>query len=306
MDRERMERKTYRLSIVIFVMTMIVILSNFSFSSGPGPNNKNFSVDTKINITGSPPTVQRVILLSPITLTAGTITNITCNATIRDYNGFADLNTVNATFFFNGTSEFAAENNNTNYFNSSCSVIAGQASGVFANYTCTFPINFYANNGSWSCEVRANDSSGFRGNNSNTTSINALYALNVTPLLDYGNVSAGEIAGNATANITNLGNMNINISVKGYARTINDGLAFVCDQGQLTVDVERFSANDTADFAVKQTLTNALQRVSGLTVNRSVNATQVTNVTYWEVYADPAQPAFGNCTGTVIFQAEAT
>jgi hypothetical protein len=295
-----------RLSILIFAIVIISVLANFSFSAGPGPNYRNFSVDTKVNITGSPPVVERVILLNPITLNAGTLTNLTCNATIRDYNGFADIYNVNATFFFNGTLETAPENNNTNYFNSSCSVIAGQASGFFANYSCFFPVNFYANNGSWSCEVRVNDSNNFAANNSNTTRINALYALNVTPLIDYGNVSTGDYAGNATANITNLGNMNINITVKGYARTVNDNYGFVCDQGNLTVNLQHFSANDSAPYGVKQTLSGTLQAVSGLTINRSVNASQVTNTTYWEIYIDPSQVAFGNCTGTVIFQAEAS
>ena len=65
------------------------------------------------------------------------------------------------------------------------------------------------------------------------------------------------------------------------------------------------AANSTADYATKQTLATAYNQVAGLKINKTTNANYSLNSTYWEFYADPNQVGFGNCTGFVVFQAEA-
>jgi hypothetical protein len=39
-------------------------------------------------------------------------------------------------------------------------------------------------------------------------------------------------------------------------------------------------------------------------VNKTNGTSAATNSTWWELYVDPLQPAFGQCNGTIVFQAE--
>ncbi|HIH23496.1 TPA: hypothetical protein HA251_00525 [Candidatus Woesearchaeota archaeon] len=290
---------------ILLVLIAVALIAQMGAGFSQGANNRNVSVDTTVNITGSAPYVVRVYQQSPVTLNAGSLTILTCNATVRDYNGFADINSVNATFFHSSSSENAADDNNTHYTNASCVVISGQQDGFFSNYTCSFPVVYYALNGTWNCTVRANDSINLTAMTTNTTTINALYALNVTVLIDYGNVTAGDYSENQTADVVNLGNVPMNISVLGYGQTINDNLSFVCDQGNLSVDTQRFSADPDADYAAKIPLNRTFKAIPGVTVNKTSNGSFSTNTTYWQLYVDPTQQAFGRCNGTIVFQAQA-
>jgi len=294
---------------LLLVLTVFALLAQFSWSFGQGLNNRNVSVDTEVNITGSPPVVQSVVVggSTNVTLTAGFITYLTCNATVRDWNGWADPQVMNATLFHSSSTENAADNNNTHYTNASCAKTDNDGN-YLVNYTCAFPVNYYALNGSWNCTVHVNDTFGLNGAGSGKGNISSLYALNVTVLIDYGNLSAGEYSNNQTANITNLGNVPINISVLGYGGNniadITKNLSFFCDQGNLSVGLQHFSTNPADNYAAKQVLSNTSRRVTGLTINKTTNASYSYNTTYWELYIDPVQVAFGRCNGTVVFQAE--
>jgi hypothetical protein len=149
-----------------------------------------------------------------------------------------------------------------------------------------------------------NDSINLKGNGSGRANVSALFALNVTPLIDYGDMAMGDTSENQTANVTNLGNWPINISVRGYGAAMNDGLAFVCEQGNITINSERFAANDTATYAEKVNLTSAYQTVPQLRIAKPLNDSGSLNATYWQLYLSLAQNAYGLCNGTIVFQAE--
>jgi hypothetical protein len=290
--------------IAVGVISYAMGMSFFASGWSPGPNYRNVTVDTKVNITGAMPVIQSIILSQPLTLNAGSTTFVQCNVSLLDYNGFADIDVVNATFYSTTVAAIGAEDNNTRYINTSCSAVSGQESGTLANYTCTFPVRYYALNGTWNCSVGVNDTVGLKTIAGNTTSVNALYALNITPtLLNYGDLAAGEYSNNLTANISNIGNLNINISVFGYGRNLSDNLSFVCDQGNFTANLQHFASNSTADYNTKQPLNATYQMVKGLTVNKTTNTSDSFNTTYWEFWANQTQVAFGNCTGFLVFQA---
>jgi hypothetical protein len=291
--------------LLIIVVAFVVLFSQFSYSFSQGQNNRNVTVDTTVNITGSSPVVMAVRMGNPITLNAGGVTFVQCNVSIRDYNGFSDLSVLNATLFRSSSSEGAADDNNTHYTNVSCLNLSAEQGGFYQNYTCTFPVQYYALNGTWNCTARINDSINLKGFGTNNTSISPLYALNVTTLIDYGNISSGEYSDNQTATIINLGNTLINVSVLGYGSNINDNLSFVCDQGNLSLDSQHFSANSADNFGAKQVLNKSFQRINGLTINKTGNSSYSSNNTYWELYVDPVQIAFGRCNGSIIFQASA-
>jgi len=267
------------------------------------PNYRNISVDTTANITNAAPEILSIAVDDPVTLTAGFTQGVSCNVSIRDYNGFADLDTVNGTFFHSTSALFAANDNNTHYENASCST-TGQ-SGFYANYTCTFDLYYYAEPVSWNCTVFVNDSFGFAANNTINSTVNSLLALDVTSLIEYGNLAIQDTSANKTANVTNFGNVPINVSVYGYGNTSGDGLALYCEQGNITIDNEKYSANINDNYAAKTSLTGTGVQIPALTVGKqTVPTTPIVNTTYWQLYVPPNP--FGVCNGTVVFQAEAS
>ncbi|MBR9700824.1 hypothetical protein GOV11_03085 [Candidatus Woesearchaeota archaeon] len=302
MKHDGQTRKLELFLLVLLVLSVGLLAQN-SWSFSQGTNNKNVSVDTQVNITGSTPEILSVALPSPITLNAGTTTFIECNATIRDYNGYNDLNFTTAELFSVGSSSYgAADNNNTHYSNDSCTRTAQD--GAFANFTCGFTVNYYAINDTWNCTVFVNDTIGLNDTNFTTMVISEVLAINVTPLIDYGDMAMGDTSSDIQANVSNVGNAPINVSVRGYGATPGDGLSMVCDVGTLTVDLQHYAANNTASYAEKQILATGAGQIAKLTVAKATDATGSLNNTYWQLYLDPLQNSFGLCNGTVVFQAE--
>jgi hypothetical protein len=282
-----------------------------------GENYRNATVQTYLNITHSKPDVLNVTvydasnpLINDITLIAGGTKTIVCNATVRSWEGFNDIGHVNATLWHLHTStNNATDNNNSHYTNSSCTLNASL--GPFTGwYLCYFDVMYYANNGTWICNVTVSNSythinPNFTGSGYNTTILYPLYALNVTDGIDYGNVAVEDYSSpDRSANITNLGNMHINLSVEGYGATRGDGLAMTCSlTGSISVENERFATSAGVPYAAKNSLTGNIGGtiIPGLTMPKQINSTLVENSTYWQLYVPP-NPA-GNCTGNIIFTA---
>jgi len=172
---------------------------------------------------------------------------------------------------------------------------------------------YYANNGSWICNVSVSNSytsvnPNFTGTGYGTTYLYPVYAINVTDGIDYGGVAVEDYSmPDKVANLTNLGNMGINITVEGYAVTRGDGLAMNCSlAGNITVDNEKFSVVPAQAFSSKTSLISTIGGIAipGLTMPKQTNANLSRNSTYWQLYVPP-NPA-GNCTGYVIFTATST
>ncbi len=305
MKNDRKKWKAELLILLVFLFS-VVFLSTNAFSFTQGPNNRNVSVDTRLNVTGFIPEVIKVDAQSPVTLNAGTLTTVFCNATILDYNGFDDIQNVSATIYDDAQVTFDDSlNNNTLYRNESCQPISQD--GDYANYSCAFRINYYANATDWNCTIVVNDTVGLESNNSNTSTINTLFALNVTNPIDFGKLAMGNLSSNETANVSNLGNVPINVSVEGYGGGIGDGLSFRCQVNNLTVDLLKFSANSSATYLEKVKLTSGARTpVPQLTVQKPLNNAGTINTTYWQVYLNNTQNVFGVCNGTIIFQADSS
>lgn len=296
-------------------LALYLVLSSLStYSWSAGPNYRNVSVDTRVNITNALPEVLGVFVsdgfgnITNITLNAGSTKMVYCNVTVRDYDNIGEVN-VSATFYKNetGINDTTPDDNNTHYTNLTCG--AGSPSGFERNYSCSFAVLYYANAGRWICNATAHDPYPFTNASANqsgmnVTNINGLLALNVTPLIDYGDMAVGDISSAPEqANVTNFGNLNINVSVKGYGRNISDGLAFVCDVGNISVQYEKYNAVGGVDLSTYVNLSNTLTRIGGLMVPQQTNDSQQSiNATYWMLQVPPNP--FGLCNGTVIFQAE--
>jgi len=300
-------------TFLLLVLTAIFIVPKGIAPNIVGPNYKNVTVWTHVNITHSKPeilnmTIYEMLNISAknITVTAGGTKRIYCNATIRDFDGFNDIVYVNATIWYMPTSgPLFADNNNSHYTNVTCGLNAS-ISQYIGWYVCSFDAWYYANNGTWMCNVSTENSWNYTNSGNGSTVFYPVYALNVSDGIDYGGVAVYDFSiPDRAANITNLGNMGINITVEGYGTKQGDGLAMNCSlNSNITVDNERFSLNNVTAWAAKTPLVSTPGGilVNGLTMpKQTLPNTYITNSTYWQLYVPP-NPA-GNCTGNVIFTA---
>jgi hypothetical protein len=269
--------------VLVLRVLIVFALVSFSFYVSTeaytiGPNYRNITVDTTANITNALPEILTIVMEDPVTLTAGFTKDVECNVTLRDYNGGDTIDTVNATFFHSSSTLESANDNNTHYTNLSCSQTA--VSGFYSNYTCSAPFYYYAEPNSWNCTVFVNDTA-------------------------YGELAILDTSPNMTANVTNFGNVPINVSVYGYGNVTGDGLAMDCEQGNISIDNERYSADITDTWATKAQLSGSATQIPTLTVSKqTVPAVPIINITYWQLYVPPNP--FGVCNGTVVFQAESS
>jgi hypothetical protein len=300
-DRRAQTRRR-RLGGALLLIALALLLYNalFSFSYSIGPNYRNVSIDTEVNITYAVPTITGVRIDTPVTLTAGDVKVVNCNVSVIDYSGYGFINFTNATFYHSTSSSGAADDNNTHYTNTSCAAVS--QNGNYANFTCSFSVYYYALNGTWTCNATVQDNVSANVSLTNTSTVNALLALNVTPLINYGNLPVGGTSTNQTENVTNIGNNAINMSVKGWGNVPGDGLAFICAVGNITVGNERFSTSAAATYATMTPLTANFQNVTGLTIAKQNDVNLKINTTYWQLYVPPNP--FGQCNGTIVFQAE--
>jgi len=311
-----MKNTTYIIAITFVVITLLLsvfMLLPSSFAANiVGTNYKNVTVHTSVNITNSKPEVLGVVIydstnsaLNNITISAGGFKSVTCNASVRDWNGYNDIVYVNSTLYFVNNKSSDTDDNNTHYTNASCTT--NSSTGTYTGvYSCVFNVAYYANNGTWYCNVTAKDAyptSNSSGYNSNTTVFYPVYALNVSDGINYGSIAVEEYSADIGANITNFGNMPINITVEGYGVNRSDGLAMNCSiSGNISVGNERFTTISGTGFGSKTSLSSSAQIISGLTMpKQTISDTPIINATYWQLYIPP-NPA-GNCTGYVLFSA---
>jgi len=314
--KRKMTLVTVLTSLLLLALIAVFIIPNGIAPNIVGSNHKNVTVWTHVNISNSKPEVVNITVhegnttatLRNVTLFAGYTKKIYCNATVRDYNGFNDIVYANASLWYNLTSSYgSADDNNTHYTNASCTFNVSSSNMYIGWYVCVFDVLYYSNNGTWTCNLTVMDQANKIGWNTNFTSFLPLYALNVTDGIDYGNVAVEDNSSDVAANITNLGNMGINITVEGYGARRGDGLAMNCSlNGNISVDNERFALNDTTPWTTKTQLVSTAGGVliPDLTMPKQTDpATQIINTTYWQIYVPP-NPA-GNCTGYIIFTAMA-
>lgn len=298
MEKNNNHKKKNFALIALFILAYTIILS---ISYTIGANFSDVNVTTTVNITNAFPVITSINVDQNILLNAGSTKTVWCNITTYDWNGFGDIISVNATLWDNSTVTMtSADNNNTHYTNSSCTYNTTGAV-YYANYSCAFTVWYYANatapSQDWVCNATIMDTWNFTDAEYNTTAIQKYYALNVTPVIDYGNLAVGDYSDNVTANITNFGNMPINISVNGTA--MNCTIA-----GYIPVNYQHFSINATQLYANKQVLSASMQNVTNLTVFKRINAMEW-NTTYWQLYVPVSENPAGRCNGTITFTAVA-
>ncbi len=314
------------LAVLILCVLLIFPLSPIVLSQVD-----NSSIESKVNVTNALPVIEAVNLYSEaagpgsaITLTEGTSITVICNATIRDNNGWGDINIThesNATIWQDGISSFnAADDNNQHYTDTSCSLATINSST--ASLVCTYSMVYYANDGTtWLCNVTTGDLDGaFAHRNSSATTVNPLFAINVSAnnithptVLDFGNMAPDTTTADIdeqSLNITNTGNLNITFAIDGWGEYFNDNLSMNCTLGTIPSDNLRYDVNDNTPYTSMYTILNwsppSYVPIPNGTIwqrtdDSDTDQSESTNTTWWKLHVPLGTKGF--CNGTVIISA---
>lgn len=264
-------------------------------------NNSRNSVLYYFNVSVYNPEIIYVNCNQNIMLNPGTYKGVRCNISAYHPSGVALLDRLNSTFKFYTSGVYDADHPARHYTNNTCEIIG--SSSTVNNYSCEYYVQYYANNGTWHCNVSIEDTDGKTGFNSTTTTIQPLYAINVSDFIDYGDVAAAQYSSEIPFEIKNAGNMNINVSVKGYGGDnpiSGDGYSFLCENRNVTVDHERYSLV-SSPYVAKSILSSVYADLGFTITKQQEPATEMTNTTYWQIYAPPGDLAY--CNGTISFLA---
>jgi hypothetical protein len=277
-----------------------------AFCSSDGTKLENYDIISIFNVTiqNLAPTVRVNPMPLPIDLLAGDNLTLFCNASFNDGNSASDIKIANATFFQQDIGHNAPDDNNNHYTNNSCTNVSSSTFEI--NYTCGIRVRYYANNGSWHCNVTASDFSNITSFANISAVVNELMAVQVEPnSIDYGKLMATNIS-SADVNITmrNIGNIPINITVRAFAPS--ESLAYLnlsmnCEIGNISNANQRFSTMNGTNYSQMRKLNNETIFMNLSLPQRSNDAEfgNDTNLTFWKLQV-PAATA-GACNGTVIF-----
>ncbi len=312
-NNQKIKKSSY---ILILILLSIMVGISIDTKYVIGANITNSTVIARVNVSNTEPIVYEVRITHPtvpIDLTPGNVTIVTCNGSVRDINGYDDIKNVSATLYYDGTAAGATDDNNTHYTNVSCgtcTVIEG-SNNQNGSCLCNFAVQYFANPGDWRCNMTVNDSGGIVASNYSysTYRINELLALELENLsIDYGALSVTQTSDAKRKNITNIGNIPINITVRSFGgdnESIGINHTMICEAGtNITFGYQRFSLFDSTDFGSMYNITNQTQKIINLTIpKRTLNEGigNSSNSTYWRLQV-PAQ-ASGICNGTIIFGA---
>lgn len=260
-----------------------------------------------LNWTPKPPVIDSVTVddgilpIGEIILSVGSIRFVNCTVTASHSESVSNILNASAIFYYYLNKSSDPDDNNVHYTNNSCNPIMNTS--LSKTFLCGFNVLYYANNGTWYCNATVNNTYSLSASGNNSTIINPLYAINLTDGIDFGDVEANAISNEIIANVTNIGNMRLNISVFGYARVIGDNYAMNCsDNSNISISSTRYSATSTA-FGSKTMLAGSFAHL-GLTMIKPTSLTTVMNNTFWQIQPDPGS-AGRECEGFVVFSAEA-
>ncbi len=280
-----------------------ITLSNFSNGNyswfvecSDNASNTNQSVLRTFTVN-SEPVVEEVIIQSNITLTPGSIKTIQCNTTVSDPYSYTEIDNVNVVFYYEGN-DFDDPDDNKTHYTGVCFNYSQDSNSI--SYYCNFTLQYFTTAGLWYCNVSVTDNDGFENNGYNTTEINDLYAVNVSPqFIDYGFLAPGDNSTtDETITIMNLGNKEIDVTLYGYGLYENDGLAMDCSLGNISVSYEKYSLDSGLGYTQMVSLTNDPFQLDDFNLKSANNTFNAEKNIYWKIGVP--KPRKGNCSGYVI------
>ena len=259
-----------------------------------GANISN--ITSQVNVTNTVPWVTNVMVddststpVGEIDLNPGSTVNVWCNGTVHDGNGWNDISGANATFYYQSKNPTDSPANSSLYIDTSCYNITQDT--LYITYMCNLTVAYYAWNGTWTCNLTGYDGIGLKGSNLSTTYVNELYAIDVPGVIDYGQMEVNTNSTDETQkNVTNYGNMVLDLELYGFARAIDDGFAMNCTNGATIPIANEFfdinASNNTMAFktALSGTQASPNQVNFNLDLRNDSNGYDYTSVTDWKLF----------------------
>lgn len=269
----------------------------------------NITLSSIFNITSISVDDDIASPLNQIDLFAASNRTVSCRAIVNDYDGIG-LQNATAKFFDNVSSYYSdLDNGNKHYSNNSCYVNSSYGINQ-SQVLCDFQVAYYANSTYWNCTVFLMDNNNISRNRSNYSFINSLLSIEVNNSLTFDS-GTNAVSSEKILNVTNYGNVKINLSLYGYARNEGDGYAMNCSNGKnISIGYEKY--NLTATNPGNLNLSNFEARYINLTSSSVVkrfnldfrhNDSQniALNSTFWRIYV--SKGISGSCTGNIVFGA---
>jgi hypothetical protein len=303
----------FGIEILLVVLFLFLFLFPDTVFAGVGTNN--VTVITNLTVGKSYPIITQIsIEQGSITLIPASTKKVNCTVQIEDYDGEADINHTTAVLFDPATSTYeSGDDNNSHYTNTSCRIDTTYGNEYQALAHCLFDVWYNANAAIWNCTVIVNDSLNYITNGTNTTQIQPLLALGLPDIIQYGTVNATYVSDENITNVTNYGNVKVNISLSGYGFKENDGNAMNCTLGSIkniTIIYEKYNLTDShpgtlslGEFSANYTnlTSNPTTKKFDLDYRQQEDVNEAWNHTYWRIYV-PLGVA-GTCQGNIIFGA---
>lgn len=244
--------------VVLFLAIAIILYAPVKSAVYSGAAT-SVTLTTTATITSDAPTGNSTAVTNPIVLAAGpSSTTVWCNVTIHDANGNTDIHNVNATLYYTGSAGLAsADHTNNHYTNYTCypGSAADNGSGVWRAYNCSFTFQYcghVAKGGVdgmwWMCTIFANDTSG-NINVTNVTDITLDPTVGIgtnQSSVAYGSLAPGSTSGGVEINITNWGNVIMDLAQAGTNMTNQTTLALGLlpnPDGQINVSQQNYSTD---------------------------------------------------------------
>jgi hypothetical protein len=315
---QRRNKKIFLLLLVLVELVLVsVLFSSFPIFVSAGVNASNVTVITQLKVGNVFPEVYNVLVeggLSAYSLVPNDTRTIYCTGVVTDYNGWADISGVMATFFEPSTSTYeAADDNNNHYTNYTCNTTSVGEYNL--SVSCGINVWYYANPGTWNCTISANDSQNWRAYGSDLINTSQLLALGLPDTINYGEVNATTVSLENVSNVTNYGNVMFNLSLSGYGSKTGDGNAMNCTLGvvkNISLEYERYNLTTSnpgelgySEFVSLYTNLTATTAPKIREFNLDYRQNDILNdamkESYWRIYV-PTGVA-GNCTGNIVFGA---
>lgn len=258
----------------------------------------------RVTISNVPPSVSIVTLFNQdgedaaVTLTAGSTVDVFCNATLTDYDGYADITSVTATLYHSTSSSGASDDENVHFTNSSC-VLGTNTSLIDVPATCYFTLNYMATNGTWTCEITADDGT-ITGSDTDTNTVDSLAALDVLePTINFGSMDLGENSSSAqNMTVQNLGNVLIDSRFSGDNYSCTYGIIPVGNTRYdlITGGYDDMSTDLTEDATTQTGFDLGVRGVA------TADGADSTEGEYWTIML-PSTDIAGTCTNTLTVTA---
>jgi hypothetical protein len=311
----KIQKKTLFFLIILELALLVILFSFFPKVVFAGVGSPNVTVITNLTVGNVFPEMSNVSIennASNLALTPNSARRIYCSGLATDYNGWNDVKNASAMFYDNTYSSYnGADDNNLHYTNSSCTITQ---EGTYTDWiNCSFDVWYYANPGIWNCTILVNDTKGKPGYGSDTINISSLLALGLPDIIYYGEVNATEVSLENLSNVTNYGNVKINLSLSGYGFRLSDGNAMNCTIGaikNISIYHEKYNLTnsnpgvlDLSQFIANYTNLTSAPVVKTYNLNFRQNDTfnEAINASYWRIYV-PLGVA-GTCQGNIVFGA---